>query len=105
MTTADKINLSIKDLADFCLKWKISEISLFGSALTDRFTRESDLDFLVTFAPDANWGLLEHQRMQAELAHLSGRNIDIVSRKAVERSANWIRRKSILDSAVPLYAG
>jgi hypothetical protein len=41
--------------------------------------------------------------MEAELAAIVGRRVDLVSRRAVERSANWIRRKAILDSARPIY--
>ena len=44
-------------IADFCRRWHISELALFGSALRDGFGPDSDLDILVTFAPEADWGL------------------------------------------------
>lgn len=88
----------------FCRKWKIQELALFGSALRDDFRPESDLDFLVTFSPSVAWGLLDHVAMERELAEIVGRPADLVSRKAVERSHNWIRREAILHSAKVLYA-
>jgi len=61
------------------------------------------LDFLVSFSPSVARGLLDHVAMERELAEIVGRPVDLVSRNAVERSHNWIRRKAILDSAQVLY--
>jgi len=98
------LELPDKQVADFCRRWRIRELALFGSVLRDDFDRDSDLDVLVTFAPDAEWGLLEHVQMEQELEVLLGRKVDLLSRRAVERSQNWIRRQSILDSAEVVYA-
>jgi len=86
-------------MAAFCRRWKVRELAVFGSALREDFRPQSDIDLLVTFDPDANWGLLEQTAMESELAALLGRRVDLVSRRAVERSPNWIRRKAILESA------
>jgi predicted nucleotidyltransferase len=90
-------------VADYCRKWKIVEFSLFGSVLRDDFSSESDVDVLVTFSPGAEWTLFDHMDMQEELAALLGRKADLITRRAVERSKNWILRKAILESAEPLY--
>ncbi len=63
---------------------------------------DSDVDLLVSFEADAVWGLLDHAAMQQQLADIFGRPVDLLTRRAVERSPNWIRRQSILESAVPL---
>jgi len=42
--------------------------------------------------------------MEQELADLLGRKIDLLSKRAVERSHNWIRRQEILDTAEVIYA-
>lgn len=86
-------------MAAFCRRWKVRELAVFGSALREDFRPESDIDLLVTFESDANWGLLEQTTMESELSALLGRRVDLVSRRAVERSTNWIRRKAILESA------
>jgi len=91
-------------IEEYCRKWKISEMSLFGSALRDDFTPDSDYDFLVKFAPEAEWSLLDHVRMEMELKELLGRKVDIVSRRAIEQSRNWIRRNAILESTEVIYA-
>lgn len=90
--------------ADFCRHWKINELSLFGSALREDFGPDSDVDLLVTFAPDADWSLLDHIQMEEELSVLLNRKVDLVSKRAVERSENWIRRRAILETAQVLYA-
>jgi len=88
----------------FCHTWKVVELALFGSVLRDDFGPDSDVDVLVTFADDARWGLLDHARMERELAAIIGRDVDLVTRSAVERSPNWIRRREILEGSRSLYA-
>lgn len=88
----------------FCQRWKIVELSLFGSALREDFRPNSDIDLLVRFAPGARWSLFDHARMERELEEILGREVDLLSRTAVEGSANWIRREEILRTAQPIYA-
>ena len=91
-------------ITDFCRKWKITELSLFGSVFREDFGPDSDVDVLVRFAPEADWGLLEHVAMEEELSAIVGRKMDLVTRRAVERSTNRIRREAILGSAEVVHA-
>jgi predicted nucleotidyltransferase len=102
--SARNVDLSEEQISDFCRRWRISEFALFGSVLRDDFDAESDLDILVGFAPDADWSLLDHVQMEQELEALLGRKVDLLSRRSVERSRNWLRRKEILDTAEVVYA-
>ncbi len=91
-------------LAKFCQDWKVQELALFGSSLGGECAATSDIDLLVTFDDDAHWGLLEHVQMEKELEQLFGRKVDLITKRAVEQSHNWIRRKAILDSAQVIYS-
>jgi len=104
MPMRTEIPIPTKQLEEFCRRWKIAELRVFGSALRDDFRPDSDLDLLVTFAPDADWSLLNHVAMEEELSGIVGRKVDLVSQRAIERSSNWIRRKAILESAEPYFA-
>jgi predicted nucleotidyltransferase len=99
MPIARSLDLTGPAVETFCHRWKVRELAVFGSALRDDFRPDSDVDLLVTFEPDANWGLLEQTTMESELAVILDRKVDLVSRRAVERSTNWIRRQEILGSA------
>jgi len=101
--TKRKVDISQEQIADFCRRWQISELALFGSVLRDDFGPESDLDILVTFAPGARWGLLDHVKMEQELASLLGCKVDLLTKRAVERSSNWILRREILGTAEVVY--
>jgi uncharacterized protein len=90
-------------LARVCQRWRIRELALFGSVLRPDFRPDSDIDLLVTFAPDAAWSGWDLVTIEADLTRLFGRKVDLVERAAVERSANWIRRRHILTHAEPLY--
>jgi predicted nucleotidyltransferase len=97
------IDLPMAEIEAFCQRWKITELSLFGSVLRDDFRPNSDVDVLVTFAEDARWGLFEIFDAQEELAQILGRKVDLVERQAVEESPNYIRRKHILSTVQPVY--
>jgi len=98
-----RIAIDRERIADFCRRWKIVEFSLFGSVLRDDFRPDSDIDVLVSFASDAEWSLFDHVAMEDELSAMIGRKVDLLSRRAIERSENWIRRKAILGSAEAVY--
>jgi hypothetical protein len=91
------IPLDADKIAAFCRKWKIGEFSLFGSVLRDDFGPDSDVDVLVRFADDAAWGLFDLCRMEDELREMLGREVDLVTRRSIEESPNWIRRQHIFD--------
>ena len=98
-----QIDLPRDRIAAFCRKWSITELALFGSVLREDFRPQSDVDVLVSFAPGASWGLLEHAAMQEELSEVLGRKVDLVSRRAIEASTNRIRREAILASTQAVY--
>jgi len=93
------IPLDREKIADFCGRWKITELAFFGSVLREDFGPESDVDVLVSFDPDAHWSLFDKMHMQDELSEMFGREVDLVSRRAIEHSRNWLRREAILSSA------
>ena len=97
------LNVPRERIVDFCKRWKITELAIFGSATRADFHPDSDIDVLVAFAPDASWSLFDHVEMQNELAAIFGRHVDLVSRRGIERSRNPIRRQSILESAEVVY--
>ena len=98
-----RIPIDHEKITEFCRRWKITEFALFGSVLRDDFRPESDVDVLVTFAPETRYSLFDLVHMQDELKEIFGREVDLVERKAVERSENYIRRKHILRSVEPVY--
>ena len=91
-------------IADFCRRWKISRLAVFGSAARGQLTSGSDIDLLVTFAQDADWSMFDHYRMENELTELLARDVDLVSIRAIEENPNRIYRREILDSARVIYA-
>ena len=99
-----KIAIPRQKISDFCRRWKVTEFSLFGSVLRDDFRPDSDVDVLVTFAPDSRVSLFDLVRMEEELKNLFGREVDLVERSAIEKSENYIRRKSILNNTQVVYA-
>jgi len=94
----------LEKIQAFCVKQNISELSLFGSALREDFGPDSDIDFLVRFSPEARPTLFDLVRMKDELESIVGRDVDLVSKNAIEASRNRFRRQSILESTKVIYA-
>lgn len=94
---------SQRHLSDFCDQWGVKELALFGSAVRREMGPDSDLDFLVTFVGSQEISLLDLAEMEMELEKIYGREVELVSRAAVERSENAIRRTEILKSAQPIF--
>ena len=94
-----KIKVPRTKIAEFCKRWNVSEFAIFGSALSADFRPDSDVDVLVSFAPQAHITLFDMVHMQDELKSIFGREVDLVSKRGVEASRNYLRRKNILDSA------
>jgi hypothetical protein len=89
-----------REVASFCHRWKIHELSLFGSVLRDDFGPASDIDVLVTFDDDAQWSLWDVTTMQDELSALTGRKVDLVERDGLR---NPFRRDRILETRRVVY--
>jgi len=95
------VTLDRETLAKFCRKWRIRELSLFGSALREDFGPESDLDFLVSFDPSARWSLWDLVTMRDELMALTGRQVDLVEKEGLR---NPYRRERILSTRKVIHA-
>jgi hypothetical protein len=95
------VQLNRDKLAAFCRKWRIRELSLFGSALPDDFQLDSDLEFLVSFEPGSAWDLWDMVAMREELIAIVGREVDFVVKEALR---NPYRRKGILAHREVIHA-
>ena len=98
-----QLDFPYKQIEAYCHRWKITELTVFGSVLREDFREDSDVDVLVTFAEDARWSLFDLVTMQDERKDILGREVDLMTRKGVEQSHNPIRREAILRSARPIY--
>jgi len=96
-----KIDVPRDKIAGFCRKWQVTELALFGSVLRDDFGPDSDVDVLVTLAPEAPWSLFEWVDMIDELKAIFGREVDLVEKDALR---NPFRRVAILSTKQVIYA-
>ncbi|MEN9222663.1 MAG: nucleotidyltransferase domain-containing protein [Thermostichus sp. BF3_bins_97] len=105
-TIYERLTLTPEDLADFCKQHHILELSLFGSILRDDFRADSDIDMLVTFDHSANphLSLMDLVGMEYQLEEMVDREVDLIDKRSIIDSGNWIRRKNILNTAQVIYA-
>jgi hypothetical protein len=88
---------------EVCRAHAVARADVFGSVARGEAAPGSDVDMLVEFLPEARAGLLELGALREDLTEKLGRPVDVVSRRAIERSANPFRRRAILGSAANVY--
>lgn len=93
------ILLGNKLLEEYCKANGIKKLSLFGSYLKNNYNGESDVDLLVEFEGDTEYGLLDIARMERELSKMIGKKVDL--RTAEELSSYF--RDTIVKEAVVKY--
>lgn len=101
MLTKTKPRIPRTKIAEFCRRWHVTEFSLFGSILRDDFRPDSDVDVLVTFAPNAQINLFDLVQMKLDLEKLFHRPVDVIEKDALE---NPFRKREILRTAKVVYA-
>ena len=97
------VDIPVEPLHKFCLRWKVSELAVFGSALHENYPLESDLDLLISFQENTQWGLFDLVNMESELGVIFNKKVDLIEKAAVLKSENHIRRKAILDDAQVIF--
>ena len=94
------LDLPMAEIAALCRRYRVQELSVFGSALRDDFRDDSDYDLLVLFHPNARSGFIEFARLQRDLADLLGRKVDLGSKRALKPAIP----DEVLASARVIYA-
>jgi predicted nucleotidyltransferase len=87
-------------LAALCRRYHVRELALFGSALREDFSANSDIDLLVEFEPHAEIGFWDLSGLQIELEQLVGRRVDLVPKHGLKPPL----REHVLAGSRMLYA-
>ncbi len=94
-----QVTIPVTELVEFCQRHLIRKLSVFGSALRDDFSSNSDVDILVEFEPDAHISFFDMVTMEMELTDMMGRKVDFRTPQELSR---YFRQK-VLDTAEVLY--
>jgi predicted nucleotidyltransferase len=97
---APPIELPLELIADYCRRYPIARLSLFGSAARGALSGADDIDLLVEFDPGATVGFLLLARIQHELELLLGYPVDLVPASGLKP----LIRDEVLASSRVIYA-
>ena len=90
-------------IANLCTKHRVSNLFLFGSALTEKFNASSDLDFAVIF--NENLTPLEHGEaffnLLQDLELLFYKKIDLLAYRSIK---NPVFKQELDNTKVSIYA-
>ena len=99
MSETAEFRLPLEAIRAYCKQRPIKRLLLFGSALRDDFTPESDIDLLVEYAPEADINGLDIVRQQKDFSEMIGRPVDL----GTPQTLSPYIRQEVIDSAEPLY--
>ncbi len=71
--------------------------------MREDFREDSDIDFLISFAPEAPQGLLTLAKIKYQLEDLLHHKVDLVVKDAIQNGDNWIRCQEIFKTAIIIY--
>ncbi len=94
-----QIEIPHERIADFCQRYNIRRLALFGSVIRDDFTPESDVDVLVELAPGPTPGLAFFGALPDELSEILGRRVDL---NTAEDLSQYFRDE-VLSEAEEIY--
>ena len=95
-----KIIIPEKKIQEFCHRYQIKRMALFGSVLREDFRPDSDIDVLVVFDPSARITFITLGRMKRELSEIFQRPVDLVPQEGLKP----VIREAILSDAKEVYA-
>ena len=92
--------VDLEKIKNFCISNHISNLSLFGSILTENFNDSSDIDLLIEFEPDFIPGFIGLMELQFNLSKIfNNRKIDLRTKNDLSRYF----RQEVLNQAVVIY--
>ncbi|MFA5806635.1 MAG: nucleotidyltransferase domain-containing protein [Melioribacteraceae bacterium] len=95
------IERNIDRIRDLCIKHKVSKLFVFGSVVTDRLKKGSDIDFVVNFQRIDLYDYADNYfDLKYSLEDLFRRNVDLLEEKAIK---NPYLRQSIDSSKQLIY--
>ena len=97
---AGAITVSDEALRAFCAEHRIRSLKIFGSALRDDFTSESDIVLLVEFEPETKMKLFRFNEIERALSALFGRKAELNTPDSLSKYF----RDEVLKEAKTLYA-
>ena len=78
------IELNIDKIIALCKKYKVDKLFVFGSILTNRFSPESDVDFVVRFNKSQITDYFSNFfDLKYALEDIQGRRVDLVEEQAI----------------------
>ena len=81
----DELKKYLYDIEHLCSQYKVNKLYAFGSVLTDRFNKNSDIDFIVDFQPlDILQYADNYYNLKFSLENILHRPVDLLEEKAIK---------------------
>ena len=93
----ERINITEKQITDFCRKNHILKLAFFGSVLRNDFRPDSDVDILIYLDRSVLTGLMEMARMERQLSEMIGRKVDL---RTPNELSDYFRDEVIAEAEV-----
>jgi uncharacterized protein len=98
---SDRCHVTRSQIIEFCHRWHVIEFAVFGSVLRDDFRDDSNIDVLVTLAPNHGLNLFDWIDMKQELETLFSWDVDLVDKRGLK---NPYRCSEIMNTRQIIYA-
>ena len=95
------VKSKLPELINICQQHKIVSLYLFGSANTEQFNNDSDIDFLITFGKVELFDYFDnYMELKENLEKVFRRKVDLIEEKTIK---NPVLRRSIDRNKTLIY--
>lgn len=92
---------NIGQIKQVCKKYKVKKFSVFGSVLTEKFSTDSDIDFVVDFSENDPIKYTDlYFQLKDKLEQILNRPVDLIEERGIKNS---FFKKEIDKSKVVIY--
>ena len=100
MDELEHVGIPVDKIREYCKGQPIRRLSVFGSAVRNELTPESDIDLLVEYSPEAGISLFDMGGHLIDLSSIVGRRVDLCTPKSLSK---YIRR-DVIEATRLIYA-
>lgn len=98
------LRINLAQISEACAAFGVKQLYVFGSITNERFSPQSDIDFLVSFTQSAqNHFFDNYMNLHYRLAEITHRKIDLLTEDSLKTDPNPFFNQSVENAKILIY--
>ena len=98
------LRINLAQIYEACATFGVKQLYVFGSITNERFSPQSDIDFLVSFTKSAQTHFFDnYMNLHYHLAEITHRKIDLLTEDSLKTDPNPFFNRSVEKAKILIY--